>query len=70
MTYWDKVSSRLSVPGLLLLAVGALLCFLAPRICAWLWKKRGDRAVMPVKVVGLVLALAGALILLDFFPGL
>ena len=40
---WEKVLSRLSVPGITLLLVGAVLC---------------------------VLALLGALILLDVFPGL
>ena len=67
---WDKVLSRLSVPGVTLLLAGVVLCVQAIRLCRLVPGGRGDRAVLPVRLAGLVLALAGALILLDVFPGL
>ena len=64
---WEKVLSRLSVPGITLLLV---LCVQATRLCRFVLHDRGERAVLPVRIAGLVLALLGALILLDVFPGL
>ena len=51
-------------------AVGAVLCVQATRLCRFVLHDRGERAVLPVRIAGLVLALLGALILLDVFPGL
>ena len=68
MSYWDGVLSRLSVPGMVALAVGALMCWEAPKLAKLVFKEGGDRAVLPLKVAGLLLALAGALILLDIIP--
>ena len=62
MTYWQGVLARVNIPGLALLALGAVLCFGAGRIAGWIGKQGGDRAVMPLKVAGLVLAVAGAII--------
>ena len=70
MTYWEKVASRLSVPGLALIAVGALLCVQAQRLCAWAFREKEARFVLTAKIAGVALALLGALILLDFIPGL
>lgn len=70
MTYWQGVASRLSIPGLVLLLLGAGVIGSAPKLCAWLFKQGGERAIMPVKVAGLVLAVLGALILLDLIPNL
>lgn len=67
---WNKVLSRLSVPGLTLLVVGVLSCAQATKLCRLIWKDQGERWIMPLKIFGLVLALLGALILLDVFPGL
>lgn len=67
---WEKVLSRLSVPGITLLLAGAVLCVQATRLCRFVLRERGERAVLPVRIVGLVLALLGAMILLDVFPGL
>lgn len=67
---WEKVLSRLSVPGITLLLAGAVLCAQATRLCRFVLRDRGERAVLPVKIVGLVMALLGAMILLDVFPGL
>ena len=62
--YWQKVLSRLSIPGVILLALGAVACTQAPRFC------KSERLTVIVRIAGLALALAGALILLDFIPGL
>lgn len=67
---WQKVLSRLSVTGVTLLLAGAVLCVQAAKLCRLVLGDRGERAVLPVRLVGLALALAGALILLDVFPGL
>jgi len=68
MTYWQGVLSRISVPGLILLALGVVLCLGAERIAGWIWKQGGDRATTPLKVAGLVLAAVGALVCLKFIP--
>lgn len=70
MTYWQGVLSRLSVPGILLLIVGAALTLWAPKVAGLFSQKGGERAVTPLKVVGMALAVLGALILLDVFPNL
>jgi hypothetical protein len=66
--YWQGVLSRLSIPGLCLLALGAALGYGAKWICGKVLKQGGERAVVPVKVAGLLMALVGALILLDIIP--
>ena len=61
---WQKVLSRLSIPGIMLLALGAVVCWLAR-------KANGSKCLVSVMyAAGLLLALAGAVILLDFIPGL
>ena len=67
---WQKVLSRLSVPGLTLLLVGILLCLNSAKLCALALGDRAERAVTPLKLFGLVLAILGAAILLDLIPGL
>ncbi len=66
--YWQNVLSRLSIPGLCLLALGAALGYGAKWVGGKLFKQGGERAVVPLKVAGLALALVGALILLDIIP--
>jgi hypothetical protein len=68
MDYWQGVASRLSVPGITLMVMGALLSFEAPKLCTLVSKKEGERAIAPMKVAGLLLAVLGALILLDVIP--
>ena len=68
MTYWESVASRLSIPGIALLAIGALVCFDAPQLSALVFKEGGDRAALPMKVAGLLMAVLGTLILLDVIP--
>ena len=70
MGYWERVISRLSVPGLILLALGILLAVQAIRISRLLFREKGERAVFPIKMTGLALVVAAALILLDWIPGL
>ena len=68
MNYWQTVASRVNVPGLLLLALGVVLSFGAPRLSRWLGKWGGDRAILPMKVAGLVLAVLGAIVALQILP--
>jgi hypothetical protein len=68
MDYGQGVLSRLSVPGLILLVLGAVVCLWAPKLSALLFPKGGERATLPLKVAGLVVAILGGLILLDVFP--
>ncbi|MEG2355548.1 MAG: hypothetical protein RSC40_01185 [Clostridia bacterium] len=67
---WYKVLSRLSVPGLTLLLVGTLLCMQSAKLCRLVLKEKGERAILPLRIAGLVVALLGTAILLDFIPGL
>jgi hypothetical protein len=66
--YWQGVVSRLSVPGLVLLGIGVAVGYGAPKIAAWLWKGKGERAVLFVRVTGLALAILGTLMLVDIIP--
>ena len=61
---WQKVLSRLSIPGMALLALGAVAATQAGRLI------RNERLCMAVRLAGLMAALLGAAILLDVFPGL
>ena len=61
---WQKVLSKLSIPGVLLLALGAVAATQATRLC------KSERLCMAVRIAGLMIALLGAAILLDVFPGL
>ena len=73
MTYGEKVLSRLSVPGVALLVVGAALGFGAEKLAALVFRgdeEKARKAAVPLKLGGLLVALAGALILLDVFPNL
>lgn len=65
MTYGEKVLSRLSVPGLALLALGAVLVYAARPISARLFPARGEQAALGLKAAGCAAVLAGALLLLD-----
>jgi hypothetical protein len=65
---WKGIASRLSLPGLALLVMGAAIGYEAPMLCKLVWKEKGEKLVTPMKLVGLALALVGALILLDFIP--
>ena len=67
---WEKIFSRLSVPGLTLLLFGAVACTQATKLCRLALGEKGERAVLPLKIAGLLIALLGALILLDVIPGL
>ena len=61
---WQKMLDRLSIPGLLLLVLGAVMGMKASKIA------KTERLAFVLRMAGVVLALAGALILLDFIPGL
>ena len=61
---WQKIIDKLSVPGLILLLLGAVAAARAHRLC------RSERLGMIVRIAGLIAAVLGAAILLDVFPGL
>ena len=61
---WQKVLSRLSIPGLVLLVLGAVACTQAPRLF------KSERLMLIARIAGLVCAVVGAAILLDFIPGM
>jgi len=61
---WQKVLSKLSIPGIALLALGAVAATQANRLI------QNERLCMVVRIAGLIAALLGAAILLDVFPGL
>ena len=67
---WDQIFSRLSVTGVTLLVAGCALCLYATRLVRFIFRDHGDRLVLPVRLLGLAVAVFGALILLDFIPGL
>ena len=66
--YWQEVLARLSIPGVVLLAIGLLLGYGATWLSRVLFKSGGERAIVPMKVVGMAATLLGALILLDIIP--
>ena len=70
MGYWEKVLERLSIPGLVLLALGLLLALKAETWSRLLFGNKKEQAVLPVKLVGVFLAALAAAIFLDFIPGL
>ena len=61
---WQKMLDRLSIPGIVLLVLGAVVGMAAPKFA------KTERLVFALRMAGLILALAGTLILLDFIPGL
>ena len=67
----SQIASRLSTPGLALLALGAALCLAAGMLAAKLWRsEKGAKRIGLIKAAGLALALAGTVILLDFISGM
>ena len=61
---WQKVLERLSVPGMALLVLGAVAASQAKRMF------HNERLVLIVRIAGMVLAMLGAVILLDWIPGM
>ncbi|HPF86891.1 MAG TPA: hypothetical protein PK537_02420 [Candidatus Limiplasma sp.] len=62
MEYWQGVVSRISVPGIILIVLGAVLCFGAQKLAPMLFKD--EQKILPMKMTGLILVIAGALIAL------
>ena len=65
MSYGEKMRSRLNVPGLALLILGAVLVYTSGPISGRLFPGKGDKANIAVKAAGCAVALVGALLLLD-----
>ena len=61
---WQKILDKLSIPGLILLVLGAVAATQAGKYC------KSERLCMIVRMTGLVSALLGAVIMLDLIPGL
>lgn len=61
---WQKVLDRLSIPGVILLVLGAVAATQAGKCC------KSGHLCMIARIAGLVSALLGAVILLDLIPGL
>ena len=61
---WQKMMDKLSIPGVILLALGAVAATQAGRLI------HNERLCMAVRAAGLMAALLGAAVLLDVFPGL
>jgi len=65
-SYLQGVLSRISIPGLILILVGAAVCFGAHRLAPRLFPNDAEKAVLPLKLGGLVLAIAGVALTLIF----
>ncbi len=61
--YWSGVLSRFNVAGIALVLIGAAVCFGANKL-ANRFSKNPEKTVLPLKIGGLALAIAGALITL------
>ena len=62
-SYWSGVLSRLNIAGIVLVLIGAAVCFGANKL-ANRFSKNPEKTVLPLKIGGLALAMAGALITL------
>ncbi len=60
-SYWAGVASRVNIPGVVLLVIGVVACFGAPKLAPLIFKNQ-EKMVLPMKVAGLLLAMIGALI--------
>ena len=65
MTYWEGVLSRLDVPGLVLLLLGAVVGYGSKPIMERVFHRQGQKGQLVLKAAGCALALLGALLLLD-----
>ncbi|MBN1778434.1 MAG: hypothetical protein JW811_09970 [Clostridiales bacterium] len=63
MDYWQGVLARMNIAGIVLVLVGAALSFGAKKFVPLVFKD-SEKMVLPVKFAGLLLAVAGALIIL------
>jgi hypothetical protein len=60
-SYWAGVLSRVNVAGIVLVLIGAAVCFGASKL-AHRFTKNPEKTVLPLKIGGLALAMVGALI--------
>ncbi len=67
MSYGDSILSKLNWPGVLLMVVGAVLVYASSPIINSFLPKAGENGKLICKGVGCVIALLGALLLLDLF---
>ena len=65
MSYIEKVLSRLNVPGLFLLAAGAVAVYASETLVRRVPEDKRGRINLCIKAAGGVVAIIGALMLLD-----
>jgi hypothetical protein len=65
MSYGESVLSKLNWPGVALMLIGAVLVYASSPIITQLFPKAGENGKLICKGVGCVIALLGALFLLD-----
>ena len=65
MSYGEKVLSKLNWPGAALMVVGAVLVYASSPIVTKIFPKAGENGKLICKGVGCVIALVGALLLMD-----
>ncbi|MBR5345911.1 MAG: hypothetical protein IK127_08830 [Clostridia bacterium] len=63
---WQKVSGRLLNWGTPLLVIGALLCFLSGKLTARVAEEEREKVNIILKLLGLTIAVIGALRILEF----
>ncbi|MDO4482849.1 MAG: hypothetical protein Q4C54_00010 [Clostridia bacterium] len=66
MTYLEKVLSRVTHPGFIILLVGGVIGFLSGPIAARLWPEKKETAGLAIKAGGCLMALVGILLLFEF----
>lgn len=63
-----EILSRLSVTGISIMAVGLILGFGGHKLCALIFKDKGEKLTLPARLIGLALCIWAALILMDVIP--
>lgn len=66
LNYGEKLLAKLSLPGIGLMLLGAVMVYASGPISGRLFPGKAEKASLCLKGAGCVLAVAGALILLDF----
>ncbi|MCL2866472.1 MAG: hypothetical protein FWF47_01785, partial [Clostridia bacterium] len=58
----SRILERLHPVGVVLLIIGALLCYLAGRVAARLFPRYKQRALVIIKAAGLLIAIIGVIV--------
>ena len=65
MTYWERVLEGTSIPGFIMLAVGILLATQALKVSRLLFGEKGEKAILPIRLIGFLLLAVTAIMLLS-----